>query len=103
MHSAVIVSPILGPAGSARAGRNNPRLLGLLAFLLLFLPACVLPPDPYPPPIAVKIVRVHTCDLKSCPFDCPSYYVVQRTDTGEQWAIGGEPDGQVGDVYQIRQ
>ena len=103
MYHAAIAHPLLGSGGSARPGLAHLRLLGVLAALLVVLPACVLPPDPYPPPVAVRIIRVHTFDPAAWPFDNPSFYVVRRIDTGEQWEIGGAPEGRVGDVYRIRQ
>jgi hypothetical protein len=73
------------------------------AGLLLALSGCAaLPSDPYPPPVAVKLIQVHKFDPSRDPFDAPSYYVLQRADTGEQWDVAGIPDAKPGEVYQMR-
>jgi hypothetical protein len=91
-------------AESGRGRRLGPALLAAAAAGLLFvLSGCAaLPSDPYPPPVAVKLIQIHTFDPTHDPFDAPSYYVLQRADTGEQWEVAGIPDAKAGEVYQMR-
>ncbi len=85
--------------------RLAPTLLPVAAllWLLVALTGCAaLPSDPYPPPVAVKLIQVHTYDPARNPYDPPDYYVLQRVDTGEKWAVTGVPTAKPGEVYSMR-
>jgi hypothetical protein len=95
------------PSSAAPSSRSRRLGLALLAAaaagLLFVLSGCAaLPSDPYPPPVAVKVIQIHKFDPTHDPFDAPSYYVLQRADTGEQWEVAGIPNAQPGEVYQMR-